>query len=368
MMKRFLAATLAIATAATVSSTPAAAQQVEELKVSAGKAYKHKHSKLRLPATLAGVSRTTARSLSADLLDVSASYETPDGAEFLSLYVYRHVTGAVPVWFDRARWAIENRPDVYGTPVPAMLAPSFVPPGQQTASGLIATYAINKPPFRSTGIAILPFGEWLVKLRYSSRTLESASLATAMHKALAELDWPREIAPAPAASPLTDCPTPLAFSGEAKPVPASGVSTLMAALMGATANVEPKKEASELQAAVSWCRDAAVLTVGGVYRPNAATDRYLIALSDAGRGIFVQPDPATALLAESKPTAPSWLVAFIDLGAITNYQAQDRLPSPTQVIERLVRGPINSRVNTWGKTRNVDISPGAFGGSNGKAE
>ena len=359
-MKRFLAATLAFAAAAAGWGMPAAAQQAEELKVSAGKPYKHKLSGLRLPATLAGAPRITARSIGADLLDVSASYESADGAEFLSLFVYRHVTGAVPVWFDRARWAIENRPDVYGNPVAAVGAPSFVPPGQQTASGLIATYASNKPPFRSTGVAILPFGDWLVKLRYSSKTLESASLATAMREALAELEWPREIAPAPAASPIADCATPLTLTGEAKAAPANGAAALRAAFMGLAVNTAKKKEAPNSEPAVSWCRDATILKAGGVYRPEAAIDRYLIALSDAGRGIFVQPDATNALLGESKPAEPSWSVALIDLGTVTNFEAQDRLPPPAQVVEHIIRGPINSRVNTWGKDRSINISPGAF--------
>lgn len=360
-MTRFLAATLALAAAATLSGTPAAAQQAKDLKVAAGKTYKHKLSGLRLPATLAGAPRVATYSIGDDLLDVSANYESTDGAEFLSLFVYRQVTGAVPVWFDRARWAIESRPDVYGTPVAAVGAPSFVPPGQQAASGLIATYAVNKPPFRSTGVAILPFGQWLVKLRYSSKTLESASLATAMRNALAELDWPRDIAPEPAASPVAPCPTPLALSGDAKPAPANGVAALTAAFLGLAVNVEPKKEkAPTPKPAVTWCRDATTLKAGGVYRPNAATDKYLIALSDAGRGVFVQRDAASALLSKDKPAEPRWSVAFIDLGSITNFEAQDRLPPPAQVMDHILRGPVNSRVNTWGKNRSINISPGAF--------
>ncbi|MCG7347308.1 hypothetical protein [Sphingomonas sp. ACRSK] len=360
-MKRVLAATLGFAAAAMISGTPAAAQQATDLKVSAGKPYKHKLSGLRLPATLAGAPRIKAIAIGEDLLDVSASYESSDGAELLSLYVYRQASGALPVWFDRARWAIENRPDVYGKPVAAVGSPSFVPPGQQTESGLIAAYTLNKGPYRSTGVAILPFGEWLVKLRYSSKTLESASLATAMREALAALEWPREVAPAPATSPVAECPTPLALSGEAKPASTNGAAALMAAFMGLAVHADTKKQdAPTPQPAVSWCRDATILKAGGVYRPNAATDRYLIALSDAGRGIFVQPDAASALLAESKPAEPRWSVALIDLGTITNFQAQDRLPPPEQVVEHIIRGPINSRVNTWGKDRSINISSGAF--------
>jgi hypothetical protein len=368
-MKRFLAATLAIAAAASLSNM-AAAQQAQDLKVAAGKPYKHKLSKLNFPATLAGAPRLRVRSIGPELLDVSAGCETADGAEFLSLFVYRNVTGAVPVWFDRARWAIENRADVYGTPVIAVGAPTFVPPGQQAASGLIATYTLNKPPYRSTGVAILPFGEWLVKLRYSSKTLEAASLATAMRNALAELDWPPAIAAAPAAGPIADCPTSLALSGESKPAPASGAAALLTAFLGAAvANQSADKKPRAEQPPVAWCRDATVLKAGGVYRPDAATDRYLIALSDAGRGIFVGPDATTSVLAEIERTAPRWSVALIDMNVTTYFPAQDRLPSPSQVVDRVLNGPADSRITTWGKKRNINISPDAFkedGGSGTK--
>jgi hypothetical protein len=364
-MKRPIAGTLAIAAAVSLSS-PAAAQRAHELKVSAGKPYKHKLSKLSFPATLAGAPRLQVRSIDPDLLDVFARYETADGAEFLTLYVYRSVTGAVPVWFDRSQWAIENRPDVYGTPMLAVGAPSFVPPGQQAASGLIATYTLNKPPYRSTGVAILPFGEWLVKLRYSSKTLEGASLATAMRMALAELDWPRGVAAAPAFSPVADCPTPLALSGESKPAPANGAAALLTAILGAAAaNVPADKRQKTDQPPVTWCRDATVLKAGGVYRPNAAVDSYLIALSDAGRGVFVRPDTATGLLGAAEPSTPRWSVAFLDLNADTYFPAQDRLPPPSQVVERILSGPADSRINTWGKKRNMTLSAGALADNSG---
>ncbi|MCC2978132.1 hypothetical protein LK533_15835 [Sphingomonas sp. PL-96] len=369
MMKRIFAATLAIAAAATVSGMPAAAQQVEELKVSSDEPYAHDLSGLRLPATLARAPRNKAVTIGGDLLDVSANYESPDRAELLSLYVYRQASGALPVWFDRARWSIEHRPNVYGKPVAAVGGPSFVPPRQQTASGLIATYTLNKNAYRSTGVAILPFGNWLVKLRYSSKTLEAASLATAMRAALAELEWPADIAPAPAAVPVTNCSTPLVTSGKSRPAQEDLRAMLMTAIVGVAAATDPAdKEATAAEPRAAWCRDATALKGGGVYRPNEATDNYLIALSDAGRGVLVGPSPANSLRAESNPPAPSWNVSLVDLGATTFFQAQDRLPSPSHVMQRVIRGPVTSQVSTRGKKRNINISPGAFRNGNGKAK
>lgn len=364
-MKRVLAATLAFAAAAMMLGTPAAAQQAKELGVPAGKPYAHEPSGLQLPATLAGAPRIKAITIGEDLLDVSANYESSNRAELLSLYVYRQASGALPVWFDRARWAIENRSDVYGKPVAAVGAPSFVPPGQQTASGLIATYTLNKGPYRSTGVAILPFGAWLVKLRYSSKTMEAASLATAMHTALAELEWPGIVPAAPPAVPIADCSTRLAASGKSRPVPADFKAMLMTAIVGAAART-PSMEDAPSTRSVSWCRDTTALKEGTVYRPDAATDRYLIALSDAGRGVLVDPSPANSLPLEGKPAAPSWNVAFVDLGTTAYFQAQDRLPSPSHVLKQVVRGSVSSRVVTHGKKRDIDINRGALGDSPAK--
>ncbi|MFV0623870.1 hypothetical protein ACBY01_07660 [Sphingomonas sp. ac-8] len=361
-MPRFVTGLLAIATAAASSTMPAAAQQVQTVKAAAGKPYPLKHSKLRFPATLAGAPRIKVQTIGDDLLDVFATYESPDRKQLISVYVTRQVAGAVPVWFDRARWSIEHRPDVYGTPVRAVGAPSFVPPRQQTPSGLIATYTLNKPPYRSTGVAILPFGAWLVKLRYSSETLEAASLATAMRETLAELDWPRSIPAAPAATPVAECTTPLALSGDAKPAPADGAAVLLGAMLANMAAAPAKKsKAKQVSPPPVWCRDTTVLPAGGVYRPDGSTDRYLIALSDAGRGIFVAPDAAAALLADDSAATPSWSVTLEDMATSSQFAPQDRLPPPTQVLDEIVRADPVSSVTTWGGKQQIHIDSDALG-------
>lgn len=350
-----IAASLALS--ALMPGTPPAAAQTPppEIKVSAGKAFTHKHSKLALPATLGGLPRDKVVAFADEQLDVAAAYTTANNGEVLTIYITRQVTGAVPVWFDRARWGIENREDVYGTPVPAVGAPTFVPPGQSTASGLVAAYTLNKPPYRSTALAILPLGEWMVKARYSSTTMEAATLMTRLRTAVGELGWPRQVAQAPPVSPVAPCRTPLTFTGVSRPLgPDLGGAVFNGLLASAAMDKTIEKEA----APVTWCRDPVEAKGGSVYRPDESTESYLIALSDAGRGMVVRPSLTSTIVAERDKTrpAPRWSVAFVDVGRTLTFASQDRLPTPTQVLDSIVRGAPETTVATWGKKRSVEVN------------
>ena len=98
--------------------------------------------------------------------------------------------------------------------------------------------------------------------------------------------------------------------------------------------------------------------IGGVYRANAATDAYLLAFTDSGRGASVRPDAMGALLDDKTP--PRWSVSLDDLGSTTSYPPMTALPRPDQVIAAL-EGPMLSRTSTWGKKREVTINSAALG-------
>ena len=151
-------------------------------------------------------------------------------------------------------------------------------------------FRVSKPPYRSTGVALVPLGEdWLVKLRYSSTTLAPEELGARMQAVLGALAWPKTIAPVPAARPIADCTTTLRTKDDAKPRgDALGSSLLQGALLGAIAKGEVKPEKTAHVA--TFCRDPAAhpeLGNAGVYRADGERDGYLIALGDAGRGIYV---------------------------------------------------------------------------------
>ncbi|UZK64799.1 hypothetical protein [Sphingomonas sp. M1-B02] len=325
-----------------------------------GKAFEHQHSKLRLPGELLGFRMTRLIENAPDQLDVVALWDSPDNKEAISVYVYRFVLGAVPVWFDRARVAIETRADVYGSVTRLPGAMAFVPPGQSTASGLATTYA-TQGRFRSTGVALLPMGEWLVKVRYSSATLAPEQLAPRVQAVLAALTWPDKIGAAPAAVPIEPCATPLIFAGKANPAKQDSGSALMAALM-ATAEGAKDDPVKRPAAPASWCRDPALVEAGAVYRPDASASSYLIAINDAGRGVRVGPNLASAILAKDmkRDSKPSWSIGMIELARHINFPAVDRLPAPQQVIDIIKQGRYDSMVTSWGKKRDVQLHPDAL--------
>ncbi|WP_158014180.1 hypothetical protein [Sphingomonas sanxanigenens] len=326
------------------------AQQSQPLSVKPGKPFTHKHTKLQFPAELYGIQRTRASALEADELDVSAAYDRQD--EAITLYIYRDISGALPVWFDRATWAIETRPKVYGTLRRSARPLPFVPPRQSAAAGLIATYAASDSPFRSTGVALMPLDGWFVKIRYSSASLDADALDTRMRDLIAGLKWPKTVRPESAVAPVAACADTLAFDGAAVPLPATAEAAMIGSVFAIP--VAGKGKAAAARQPVVWCRDDGVEPKGIVYRPDGAKDAYMLAPSDAGRGIMVATDPLQQVLAKDGP--PGWSIKFQHLSRTLNYRLMDRLPAPTQVIDHVNKTQPISTVTTWGKNRSVQIN------------
>lgn len=341
---------------------PATAQmQKSELRASAGKPYRFRHSKLVVPANLDGIPRTSVEQFGTDELDVFARYARD--SDLITVYVYRKVGGAVPVWFDRARASIEGRSEMFGTVTPSVMPAAFTPPGQANASGLVGGWTVTKPPYRGTALALLPMGDWLVKIRYSSTTLDGPALVARMPTLLAALDWTRTPATtAPAAAPVADCATPLAFPVTAQVVRDEkmlSMTALTAGLLSSAAARASTKLATPAPVP-RWCRDIGPAPVGGVYRPDAAMDRYLLAFSDSGRGVWVAPDELGPLLSEG--SSPQWSIQLLDLGQTTAFPPMTALPRPDQVATAL-EGPMLSSTTTWGRKTQVNVNSDFMKGS-----
>lgn len=335
-----LAATVAI---------PALAQapQPRVLPVSADAPFLHKLSGVTLPVGLAGLTRAGVREVEGPELDIVGNWTGHDDEE-LSIYVYRSTVGSVPLWFDRTAWAIGAR-GVYGTPTLDGAVSAIAVPGAATEAGLIAGWTPSKGPYAATAAAILPVGEWLVKLRYSSKHGDGHTAVATLRSAITGMGWPATIPAAPPAQPIADCPAPLAFKGEAKSVKADMSTAILGAFGGALmASGEGKKPAM-------WCRDRSSVEGFGVYRADGATDRYLLALSDAGRGVVVGPSGLAAIL--DPKARPNWSVDLVLPGRTITYPPQDRLPSPQRVAQ-VLRGPALSSASTWGGKRSINLSNG----------
>lgn len=338
----------------------APAQQASDVTIPADKPYRHKPTGLTIPVTLDGLSRNRVAAWEAEV-DEAVNFESADGREAITIYVFRNVTGGIPVWFDRTAWVIGHR-DVYGGATPAIPAAGFIPPQQRNASAMIGSFRPGKGPFKSTAAAYIPLGpEWYVSVRYSSASLAPEELDAHLRQVITTIGWPRKIEPQPDALPVTDCAQPLVTSGNAKPVTGHkvGAAALLGGLMASAARDEKKQDAAT-EPAITWCRDAgsyAELEAHGVYRPVGTSDRYLIAFQDAGRGLWVGPDGLAALI--DKDAAPSWNIALVGISDTVHFASRDGLPTPAQALKISKTEAFTSKAATWGKKRNIVLGEGA---------
>ncbi|MEI9926491.1 MAG: hypothetical protein WDN44_00650 [Sphingomonas sp.] len=156
----------------------------------------------------------------------------------------------------------------------------------------------------------------------------------------------------PDAAPVADCAAPLAFNGKAKPAKSSGADALMNSLMSVAVEGAASKESAKQPEGppAVWCRDPggiAGMETSGVYRADGSADSYLIALSDAGRGISAGPNIAPVLDPKAKP---SWTVSYIEMDKTIFFAPQDRLPPPDQAVAIVKEGHYTSSATTWGKS------------------
>ncbi|HEX8626208.1 MAG TPA: hypothetical protein VF782_14180 [Allosphingosinicella sp.] len=343
----------------------AQAQGPRAIELSAKAVFKHRHSKVELPPVLTGLPRTRSTEFEADQLDTLSEYATAGLGEVHTVYIYRNVAGGLPIWFDRARWMVEHRRGIGTATLHA--AGDFVPPGRTNASGLLATYALSGNSFRSTGLALVPVGEWLVKLRSSSQSLSAAELEARMKAALAEIVWPKKMAPAPAAAPVVPCTTALALSGDAIPVVGddkSGAAMLFGALLGQMgATKEPPKQAA-VPPQARWCRDPTELAEAGVYRADEQKNGYLLAVGDAGRAITAGPSAGQALIdldEQKKAGSERYEVQMVLLSMRAASRLLDRLPPPAQALAIVKEGRFASSYGTWGKDKGkITVGPDAL--------
>ena len=255
--------------------------------------------------------------------------------------------------------------DIYRGVTPVTPAVAFAPPGQSTASGLLATWRPGSGRYRSTGAAFMPLGaDWYVEVRYSSATIDPAAMEGRLRSAVAALGWPAGVAAQPAAAPIAACAAPLALSGQAERVTLGKDEAMMSVLanaLGAAAANLPDKPGAAPRIPTRWCRDAGTYDLSaehGVYRPIGTTDQYLLAFRDAGRALWVAPNTLGAAIAgdRGKPAAARWSLSLADVAATANYADRDRLPPPDQAFQIARTEPPASRVTTWGAKRETRIN------------
>lgn len=317
----------------------AAAAQPEPrtIEASAGTDWSHAETGMVLPAEAAGLTRASIRDLGGTgELDVATTYVNRDDGVIALVYVYRTMTPDVALWFDRALAPIVlQRPEQ--TP-PAIAG--FTRPGASVASGLRAALEDNVPGMRSTAIAIAPHGPWLVKVRLGSSRLDPAELDERLSAFVAALGWPAETANARPAVAVEPCATPLRFRRAR--IVRTAIEDMLIDTVAGSVSAEGESGPPPV-----YCREPGATLEWSVYRPNGATNRYLIAVGDAGIAIEVGEALDLAALLGDGRGRRRFSTTMLERNAATSYPSFDRLPPPDQALD-LVRTASPSMSTTVG--------------------
>lgn len=353
--------------AATVALLATTGVSARDLEVPANKGWMHAQTKLIVRPSVAGLNRTAITDATTSEHDIAVKLESPDKAVFATLFLFRPAVPSVPLWFDRSRTAIEERKN-FDKGAPASADPvAFAPIGTDPAVGLRQSWSLLSSPYRSTSLAVMPMGEWMLVVRLTAEKLTATTLDGKMDEIIAALK--PAIATPPAypgpAVPIRPCATQTDFAHlpKAKVEKPGGANMLANLLMSAAMasvvaknktdpKAEPEKPAAPL------CRDGEGHTPFGVYRWEAAdSEGYMIALYDAGRTIDVFPD----LISQAKnDKAKSYAVRLNDVDeSASSYPSFSHLPRPEQAWDLVSKGA------PTGKSRGGDITINskALGGS-----
>lgn len=327
-------------------SSPVTAQpKLRPLEVPPTAGWQHARTSLILPSRIAGLARTSLHDNGADELDVVAQYGNEDDRLFATVYLFHSQIPSVPVWFDRARTVIEERPVYDVGAEEAGPVHGLTLENAEVARGLSVAYPLDTGGLTSTALAVAPAKGWMVKVRMSSRDLPAAALEQKLVKFVQDIRWPEVSATmaAPAAAPVQPCPARLSYR-RAKQLKPDLAQTLFGSIMAASAAIKPSAE-------VRYCRETSAGVPYGVYRPVGDMERYVIALADSGRAVSVGKSSNITDLEKS-----IYSVSKLDLGRSGIYPSFDRLPKPDQVMQLVSKSAPAAAAEAGTNTVTIDAS------------
>jgi len=300
-------------------AVPAAAQpQMRTLSVAADAPWRHERTGVTLPPQLADLRRVSVHDATRSELDVNLGYRGSDGT-VATLYLFRTSLPELSIWFDRAVTTMMYSPRTGLSGAQPPQAVAIMPSGSARA-GLMATSDMSARGFRSTGLALLPLADnFFLKIRLTSPTEDSAQLRERLQRLVEEIGWPAGDAQGAAstAAAIRPCPQPLRLR-RARVVEADFAESLLAGLIGSPAAIGRQENGT-------FCREP---MLRGVYRLNAATDSYVVAIGDSGLAIRLA--PATGV---DDRRSGRYAMTWIDRTGIGVLPSFDRLPPPDQALE-----------------------------------
>lgn len=336
---------------------PASAQP-EAIAVDPDSDWQHRWTPMRFPASIGEFGRDAIYQFQERESDISANYLDPAG-NLLSIYIYRPGLAETPIWHDRALVSLGANDVMFGSnesgaAIQGKRSASFAPAGSEIESGLL-TVLTSKGAFRSTGVAIYTSGDWLIKVRLSSRGLDPDGLEALLRKVLSALPEMADYSEQRAYL-IEPCLSTVEYA-TAKRLKDDGVAadTLTPLLNGLLPNMQPAARDN-----IKYCRIGDGGVEGSIYRPEGTGERYIVAMGDSGTSIEVRPqlslDEAVSASLEGSGESPVFFVSYTTALKIRHFMPFRSLPSPAQATRAVFREPAISTITRPLGNENTELS------------
>jgi hypothetical protein len=322
------------------------AAEPKDIAAPADRAWRHEASGFAFPPRIGAFVRRDIKDLSGGKqIDLGSAYRDQATGTLATVYIYRPAMPLAPLWFDVANWYI--RRNMRFAPVtPWEDAKPFAVAGQSQSADLRQVYAIGAVG-RSSGVAVVPLGQWLVKVRMTSSNLEPRALDAILGSFVQALGWPDRMPPAAAANPVASCSGTLPEARAAEVRQDSAIVLIGASLGTIERNSLEKGEQAD---APRICRDdSRTDNAYPIYQLDDGAGGFAIAIGDNGTLVAARPDPLSAeLIRELGPdknqkAAPFYRVTLMTPERWEQYSAFSQLPSVEQAFEVVRAGkPLSS--------------------------
>lgn len=306
----------------TLGSTQVQAQAVDPMRQTED-SWHHRGSGITMPAIIDGMRRGEQRDLSrGGEFDVTTQYGTPD--EPVTVYIYRSAYPNVALWFERTRRAMNA--NLRSGEIDA--APRSFALAGGAPNGLREEFDLpTGGRFRSTAVAMAQVGEWIVKVRITSASLDRAAITSRMDALLAAMRLPEErSAPHPLLLPQA-CSDNLSL--DFRPVRGDREADAAAAAeAGATEFAEARGFGGLAAEPLDWCRSTGPLDAHGATYRRRDGSAWVVLLGDSGIAVTGRPTRSgDSEGAATFASTPSWTrVAGV----------YESLPSPEQAVDPAV--------------------------------
>jgi hypothetical protein len=287
-----LAACGALAAAMLAATGPAMAQEVQ---IAANKDFVHQTSNIRFKPKVGKFKRYRVVRFDSDN-DVAANYERASDGTFATIYVTRVSTPDPYLWFHRVLGIIVQREGFTPMMMAGVQPEFFTAPGFDRPSGVQVSYAARGGQIRSSALAMMAYGDMMVKVRVSSPTLDRVELMPVMEQFIAGFAMPGPRGGEPEPYMVEDCADALQFANnaaQAKATKDTGLEQVMASLFSQLSiPADPTKRGT-----VRYCLDPASNSDNAIYRPDGSREAYLLSFNDTGSAIMVGPAGGSTLAA-----------------------------------------------------------------------